>query len=52
MFENVIVDQNSHWDGTLYDSGVPRNILANIKKNFALPYVISIVGVRRCGKAL
>ena len=51
MFENVIVDQNPHWDGTSYDSGVPRSILTNIKQNFALPYVISIVGVRRCGKS-
>jgi uncharacterized protein len=51
MFENVIVDQNPHWDATSYDSGVPRDILTNIKKNFDLPYVISIVGVRRCGKS-
>lgn len=51
MFENVIVDQNPHWDGTSYDSGVPRDILTNIKNNFDLPYVISIVGVRRCGKS-
>ena len=51
MFENVIVDQNLHWDGTQYDSGVPRSVLAEIKKNFDLPYILSIVGVRRCGKS-
>lgn len=51
MFENVIVDQNQHWDGAPYDGGVPRSILEEIKKNFALPHILSIVGVRRCGKS-
>ena len=51
MFETVIVDQNPHWDGTQYDGGVPRSILEEVKKNFDLPYILSIVGVRRCGKA-
>ena len=51
MFENVIVDQNLHWDGAQYDGGVPRSILEEIKKNFALPHILSIVGVRRCGKS-
>ena len=27
MFESVIVDQNPHWDGTLYQEGVLRGIL-------------------------
>jgi hypothetical protein len=47
MFETVIVDQNPHWDGTQYDGGVPRSVLEGIKKNFDLPYILSIVGVRR-----
>jgi hypothetical protein len=51
MFENVIVDQNPHWDGTLYDAGVERDLLATIKEKLALPHVISIVGVRRGGKS-
>ena len=51
MFEGVIVDQNPHWDGTQYDGGVPRSVLEGIKKNFDLPYILSIVGVRRCGKS-
>ena len=51
MFENVIVDQNPHWNGAPYDGGVSRSILAEIKNNFALPYILSIVGVRRCGKS-
>jgi len=30
---------------------VPRNVLEKIKKNFGLPHILSIVGVRRCGKS-
>lgn len=51
MFETVIVDQNPHWDSTQYDGGVPRSVLEGLKKNFHLPYILSIVGVRRCGKS-
>jgi len=51
MFENVIVDQNPHWDGSQYDGGVPRSLLDGIKKNIDLPHILSIVGVRRCGKS-
>lgn len=51
MFENVIVDQNRHWDGSQYHGGVPRSVLEEIKKNFDLPHILSIVGVRRCGKS-
>lgn len=51
MFENVIVDQNPHWDGTLYEEGVPRTILAKVKEYLDLPHIIALVGVRRCGKS-
>jgi hypothetical protein len=51
MFETVIVDQNPHWDGSQYDGGVPRSLLDGIIKNIDLPHILSIVGVRRCGKS-
>ena len=51
MFENVIIDQNPHWDGTLYREGVAREVLGKIQSGLALPHIISIVGVRRCGKS-
>jgi len=51
MFESVIVDQNPHWDGAQYDGGVPRSVLEGIKRSLNLPYILSIVGVRRCGKS-
>lgn len=51
MFENIITDQNPHWDGTLYKEGVLRDALGKIQGGLALPHIISIVGVRRCGKS-
>ncbi len=51
MFESVIVDQNTHWDGLLYGEGVPREALAKVKEYLDLPHVIALVGVRRSGKS-
>lgn len=51
MFESVIVDQNPHWDGTLYLEGVARGILGKVKGYLELPHVIALVGVRRSGKS-
>ncbi|NIA09181.1 MAG: AAA family ATPase [Nitrospiraceae bacterium] len=52
MFEDVIVDQNPHWDGSLFEQGVPRHCLDVLKEKYlGVRQVISIVGVRRCGKS-
>jgi len=51
MFESVIVDQNPHWDGTLYQEGVPRSLLGKVKEYLDLPHIIALVGVRRSGKS-
>jgi uncharacterized protein len=51
MFEPVIVDQNPHWDGTLYQEGVLRGILYKVKSYLELPHIIALVGVRRSGKS-
>ncbi len=51
MFENVIIDQNPHWDGSLYKEGVPRDVMSKIHRGLALPHILSIVGVRRSGKS-
>lgn len=51
MFESVIVDQNPHWDGTRYEAGVIRDVLHDVKKKFDLPHILSVVGVRPCGKS-
>uniref|UniRef100_A0A831U467 ATP-binding protein n=1 Tax=Geobacter metallireducens TaxID=28232 RepID=A0A831U467_GEOME len=51
MFEGVIVDQNPHWDGTLYPEGVPRGLLGKVREYLDLPHIIALVGVRRSGKS-
>jgi len=51
MFENVIIDQNPHWDGTLYKEGVPRDVMSTIHRGLALPHILFVVGVRRSGKS-
>jgi len=51
MFESLIVDQNPHWDGILYEEGVSREVLAKVKDYLDLPHIIALVGVRRAGKS-
>lgn len=51
MFEELIVDQNPHWDGTLYEEGVCREVLIKVKDYLVLPHIIALVGVRRAGKS-
>ena len=51
MFESAIVDQNPHWDGTLYQEGVSRDILGKVKGYLDLPHIVALVGVRRSGKS-
>jgi uncharacterized protein len=51
MFEQAIVDQNPHWDGSLYHEGVRREVLDQVLKLLDLPHVLSLVGVRRAGKS-
>lgn len=51
MFEGAIIDQNPHWDGSLYPEGVARNVLARVREYLPLPHIIALVGVRRSGKS-
>ncbi len=51
MFEEVIVDQNSHWEGVVFEPGIPRNGMETLKEYLKARQIISIVGVRRCGKS-
>ena len=47
MFENLIVGQNPHWDGTLYEEGILREVLSKVKDYLALPHIIALVVVRQ-----
>ena len=51
MFEEVIVDQNSHWEGVVFEPGIPRNGMETLKEYLKARQIISIVGVHRCGKS-
>ncbi len=51
MFEDVIVDQNPHWDNLFFEPGIPRKAMETVRKYIDARQVISIVGVRRCGKS-
>lgn len=51
MFEDAIVDQNPHWRGEKYSSGVPREVMGTLRNYIDLPHIIPVVGVRRSGKS-
>lgn len=51
MFEEVVVDQNSHWENIYFETGIPRNGMALLRGYIKARQIISIVGVRRCGKS-
>jgi uncharacterized protein len=51
MFEELLSEHNPHWQGSFYEEGVRRNTLDKVIQYIDIPHVISIVGVRRCGKS-
>lgn len=51
MFEDVLVEQNPHWSGHVYESGIQRDAFKQLLKYLEVPHVISLVGVRRAGKS-
>ncbi len=51
MFEKAIVDQNPHWDGELFNPGIPRNVMETLREYLDPRQIIAITGVRRCGKS-
>jgi len=51
MFEDVIIEQNPHWDGKLYEQGVERSCFPKLLEYLATEMIISVIGVRRAGKS-
>ncbi|RKY51936.1 MAG: ATP-binding protein [Candidatus Neomarinimicrobiota bacterium] len=51
MLENYLVEQNLHWVGRRYQSGVERELLAEVLKLLDIDHILAISGVRRCGKS-
>ncbi len=51
MFEDVIIEQNYHWTGKIFDKGVSRSCFSRLIEYLATEMIISVVGVRRSGKS-
>lgn len=51
MFEEVMIDQNKHWQGSLYDAGITRSVFKKAISYIDNDFIISISGVRRAGKS-
>lgn len=50
MVKNVLVEQNQHWSGRYYSS-VKREALEKLIAYLPLKQIITITGIRRCGKS-
>lgn len=51
MFEEVIVEQNTHWQDISYDAGVKRSVFEKAVSFLDNDFILSICGVRRGGKS-
>ncbi|HPE84965.1 MAG TPA: ATP-binding protein [Chlamydiales bacterium] len=51
MFENVLKEQNPHWNHPTKDEWVKRHQFPKLIQLLATPHVISVAGVRRAGKS-
>lgn len=51
MFEDIVIEQNPHWNGNLYEQGVERSYFPKLLEYLATGMVISVIGVRRAGKS-
>jgi predicted AAA+ superfamily ATPase len=51
MFEDLLIDQNPHWNGVAYQSGIERSCFGKLLKYMATGMIVSVVGVRRAGKS-
>jgi len=48
--KNILIEQNHHWDNKLYKS-VKREVLDKLISYIPLKQIITITGIRRCGKS-
>lgn len=51
MFDNVLKEQNPHWNHPTKDKWVKRHQFPKLIQLLAAPHVISVAGVRRAGKS-
>ncbi len=48
--KNILIEQNLHWQDKTYDS-VKREVLSKLISYLPLKQIITITGIRRCGKS-
>jgi len=48
--KNILIEQNKYWDNKLYKS-VKREALEKLISYLPLKQIITITGIRRCGKS-
>jgi len=48
--KNILIEQNKHWDNKLYKS-IKREALDKLISYLPLKQIITITGIRRCGKS-
>lgn len=48
--QNILIEQNIHWQNKLYTS-VKRKLLDKLTSYISLKQIITITGIRRCGKS-
>jgi hypothetical protein len=51
VFEDILIEQNPHWVGNLYEEGIVRSYLAKLLQYLTTQMIVSIIGVRRAGKS-
>lgn len=51
MFEQVLIEQNRHWQNSAYDAGIKRTVFDKALSYMENDFIISICGVRRAGKS-
>lgn len=51
MFEKILLQQNPHWDGVLYEPGIRRSSFATLLEFMSTRMIVALMGVRRAGKS-
>ena len=49
--ENIIIQQNPHWEGNEYSGLVQRAVLSDLWRKLSMRHIQVLTGIRRCGKS-
>lgn len=51
MLEDYLYEQNTHWQNLPHEAGIDRELLHRIEGFTEIDQIITITGIRRCGKS-